>query len=448
MGLSISQTLTASIWELTHPELSALAVSLLAVACTCWWRSRKLPIGRQVPFCDFESFYWSARKRLGWRFDTVLHGNRASGEGTDRFSWAVPNKDALACIARHLRSLPVERRHIVDFGSGSGYWSLHVKKFTRMMSLEGVRVTALDAHPELYQGKAWFPTQRGGVEALRALKDAGILLLVWPPCWEDMAMKALEAFRGDLIAYIGEGRGGCTAWHSFFDALEKGWVRLERVNIPNWHGRFACLYVYERATSAAAKEPLAGRGRACVDARSSDPTELLLPFFRGTGTDIQGRCLAEIRGYDFERMEVVHDYVQWMFPTDENSMFNLCAPLLTPSIQRAFAEDAELRRELRLNFERFCQFLGLEVEGDERDVRVAVGANFQERVPDCWISMFGSNHNWLRISRVLQCLGLCSLPHEQQALMACLEEISTSGKAQCSSAIPHWRQRARTVPAI
>merc|ERR1712190_288404 len=113
-----------------------------------------------------------------------------------------------------------------------------------------------------------------------------------------------------------------------------------------------------------------------------------------------------------------------MFPTDEESMFNMDAPVLTPELQQAFKNDHALRHSLRLNFARFCEFLGLELQGEEGgEVKVVRGSNFQERVPDCWSSMFGSNHNWLRISRVLHCLGLCSFPAEQSAFMACLEDI-------------------------
>merc|ERR1712083_695464 len=148
-------------------------------------------------------------------------------------------------------------------------------------------------------------------------------------------------------------------------------------------------------------------------------TELLLRFFYGSGTDTRGRRLSEIREFDFESMELVHDYVQWMFPTDEESKFNMWAPMLTPELQQAFKDDLTLRREMRLNLGRFCAFLGLELRGEEgMEVKIVRGGNFQERVPACWSSMFGSNHNWLRISRVLHCLGLCSFPAEQSAFLA------------------------------
>lgn len=156
-----------------------------------------------------------------------------------------------------------------------------------------------------------------------------------------------------------------------------------------------------------------------------------------------------MQGYGFDTMEREHDYIQWMFPTAERSMFNPLAPMLTSEQQAAFKHSPVLQQALRLNFEHFCSFLGLEVKRiASEEVRVVVGTHFTERVSVCWDSTFGGNHNWLRISRVLQSLGLCSLPCEQRAFMACLNNIYEQELAECASAIPHWRVHANAVPSL
>jgi len=446
-----------TVGEALARQWPALVVTALVVICA--WRL--LPgkaVGPKIASCDFESFYWAARKRLGRRFHSLRHGNRASAAGVEAYAWAVPNKEALACIGRHVRELPPESRHIVDFGAGAGYWSLQVKKYLHFMAVEGVQVTALDNHPELYDRKAWYPIEHGDLESLNSLTDVGLLLLVWPPCWEDMAMKAMEAFSGNLVAYIGEARGGCTAGHSFFDALEQDWVEMDHVKIPNWYGRSDCLYMYQRATwdpeDLSSHRTRRGSERSMLQnpqphASAGPPRELLLPFFRGTGVDIHGRRLAEMREYDFYKMEMLHDYILWMFPTEEESAFVLDAPVLTREHLQAFRDEPCLRRELQLNLARFCEFLGLELRGGgDANVRVVRSSAFAERIPDCWTAMFGSNHHWFGISRTLHCLGLCSLPREQSAFMECLEEIFKAGLAKCDSAMPHWRARAQTAPSL
>lgn len=469
--------ITPLLLDVSFQHCALALVTIISLLLGTHWL-RRSSIGPRFPSCDFETFYWAARKRLGRKFATVKHCNRASADGVKHFAWAVPNKEALACIARYVHSLPRERRHIVDFGAGAGYWSMHVNKCSRIMSVEGVRVTAMDKHPELYEGKTWHPILQGDLHELASMTDVGMLLLIWPPCWEDMAAKALDVFAGELLAYVGEAEGGATAWHTFFKALTKEWVEVEHVKIPNWHGRSDGLFIYQRRSAFLEAAP-AGQARhqhlrhswqqrvqvkhnrsarradltqwPPTESPSADaphPSQLLLPFFRGTGTDTRGRSLAQIREYGLEQMELVHDYIQWVFPTDEESMFNMHAPLLTHELQQAFKDDAPLRDELRSNLTCFCHFLGLELRGGGGlELKIVRGSSFHERVPDCWSAMFGGNHNWLRISRVLHCLGLSSLPDEQHALMACLEEIFDFGLAQCSSAMPHWRKRASTTPS-
>mmetsp|Transcript_52736 Transcript_52736/g.83707 ORF Transcript_52736/g.83707 Transcript_52736/m.83707 type:complete len:209 (-) Transcript_52736:55-681(-) len=188
-----------------------------------------------------------------------------------------------------------------------------------------------------------------------------------------------------------------------------------------------------------------GGGKGGKGGVSSD---MLLAYFRGEGKDTEGRALAETRTWDFDRMEMVHNYVQWWFPTNEQSMFNMDAPFFSPELQKEFREDLRLQQELRENLKRFCSFLGFECACDETGCvnKIAVGAHFQERVPDCWSSMMGGNHNWLRISRVLLCLGLANMPTERDALMECLESIHTGRLANVQSSLPHWRKYSKTEP--
>ena len=50
-------------------------------------------------------------------------------------------------------------------------------------------------------------------------------------------------------------------------------------------------------------------------------------FFAG-GADDDGRTFDEILGWDDARLEMVHDYIQWIFPLPERSGANPWAPVL------------------------------------------------------------------------------------------------------------------------
>ena len=89
----------------------------------------------------------------------------------------------------------------------------------------------------------------------------------------------------------------------------------------------------------------------------------LTAFYRGTGTDVEGRTLAEIWAYSDAELEGVHDFIQWLFPLRERSGFNPDAPLLTDADIAEFRADPTLRANLLRSFEVFLAFLGLRFEG-------------------------------------------------------------------------------------
>jgi hypothetical protein len=85
----------------------------------------------------------------------------------------------------------------------------------------------------------------------------------------------------------------------------------------------------------------------------------LIAFYSGDGTDDRGRTLAEIWTWDDEQLEYVHDYIQWLFPLAEASMFNSSAPILTADDIKQFRGNPELRCNLHKSFQRILSFYGL-----------------------------------------------------------------------------------------
>jgi hypothetical protein len=148
----------------------------------------------------------------------------------------------------------------------------------------------------------------------------------------------------------------------------------------------------------------------------------LIDFYRQDATDTEGRRLADIWAWDDEELEIVHDFVQWLFPIPEASDYNPDAPGLTEEDIAAFRSDARLRGNLLRSFERFLNFLGLRLDPDGR---VVEGATFAQRVPEVWAHR---NHNWLRLTRAIRSLVLLGLEREGHALFAWLEAASLSRK--------------------
>lgn len=168
----------------------------------------------------------------------------------------------------------------------------------------------------------------------------------------------------------------------------------------------------------------------------------LIEFYRGNGRDHRGRLLSHIHQYAFHDLERHHDYIQWLFPLPEPSGANAEAPLLSEEDIAAFKADASLRKTLRQSFELMLQFYGLELQrGDENPV-VARSDNFVPR-SNVWLT--SSNHNFLRISRILRSLSLLGLHDHAVAFLKCLEDIYVEEPQTIGEmTLGYWRRAVKS----
>jgi hypothetical protein len=163
----------------------------------------------------------------------------------------------------------------------------------------------------------------------------------------------------------------------------------------------------------------------------------ILAFYRGTGTDHRGRTLGEIRALDVDALESTHDFIQWLFPLPEKSGANPHAPLLSPADIEAFAAESRLRGELLQSFELMLRFYGLEIAGAPAAPRVERARDYPDRSAQ-WLER---PHNFLRISRILRCLGLLGCGPFARAFLTCLEDIQReNADAIGASTLAFWRK--------
>lgn len=107
----------------------------------------------------------------------------------------------------------------------------------------------------------------------------------------------------------------------------------------------------------------------------------LIDFYRGDGTDTEGRHLDDILSWSNADLEEVHDYIQWLFPLVTPSNFNPDAPLLTRKDIAIFRADPDLRERLRLAYLRVLNFLGL---AETEQGQIVDGPNLVERSREVW----------------------------------------------------------------
>lgn len=166
----------------------------------------------------------------------------------------------------------------------------------------------------------------------------------------------------------------------------------------------------------------------------------IVQFYGGAGFDHRGRPLTEILKWSDVELERIHDYIQWLFPLQERSGFNVAAPVLDRLTIQEFQSRPDLQQNLRLSFLRMLEFYGLEFV-QSNPPTVVFAPSFAERSEN-WLT--ASNHNHLRITRILKSMRTLGLHSEAVALFNCLadiyrEELGKDSPAITAETFRFWR---------
>lgn len=166
-------------------------------------------------------------------------------------------------------------------------------------------------------------------------------------------------------------------------------------------------------------------------------TSMIVPFYLGEKTDLEGRKIQQIWTWDFEELECAHDYIQWLFPITEKSHFNPNAPIVDRQVILAFREDPRLQQNLLQSFSVMLRLYGLMTTRDaEGKVVVEKSDDYVHRKQE-WVNML--DHNYLRITRILKCLMAFGLKGEAQAFYECLSQIYREDSEQIGGeTLQYW----------
>lgn len=170
----------------------------------------------------------------------------------------------------------------------------------------------------------------------------------------------------------------------------------------------------------------------------------LLTFYRGDAPDSRGRTLDEIWSWDDDRLESVHDYIQWMFPLSIRSGANPAAPVLGPITIEAFGSSEALRERLGRSLRVMLRFYGLEETRTGGALHIVRGTRFPGRAR-VWLSP--GNHNHLRLTRIMTSLSELGLSAQARALRECLEQIAADFPARVTpTTLAYWGAVGRPLP--
>jgi hypothetical protein len=111
---------------------------------------------------------------------------------------------------------------------------------------------------------------------------------------------------------------------------------------------------------------------------------------------------------NYRHLESCHSYIQWLFPIQEKGLNYRAQVLMRHEIPLIVNSPEAMGRVLR-SFAMMCDFYGMKVTIDVGRRQCSFARNTLEGGKQIWIKCYrnlnSSSHNYLRITRILKCLG-------------------------------------------
>lgn len=136
----------------------------------------------------------------------------------------------------------------------------------------------------------------------------------------------------------------------------------------------------------------------------------MLAFLEGEGRDARGRSIFDVLAFDAAALEQTHDFIQWLFPLAEPSHAVPDAPVLTADEVAAIRESTLAECALAAATDRMSAFY---------------------RGSSHWL--VASDHNHLRITRIIRSLRLLRSDEEADAFRQTILERVEATRAPVSA---------------
>ena len=147
------------------------------------------------------------------------------------YAYAIPTCEAISAIAEFAGG-----HSVIEVCAGGGLWA-------SLLAAEGVQVAATDAVPP--RAAPHFSIEAlDAQDAVRAHPECGCLLMCWPPDKQDAAFRAVDAFQGGRLVYVGDAR--FSADDNLRTLLARDWQLDAELPLPSWPGLDDYVRLYTR----------------------------------------------------------------------------------------------------------------------------------------------------------------------------------------------------------
>jgi len=114
----------------------------------------------------------------------------------------------------------------------------------------------------------------------------------------------------------------------------------------------------------------------------------------------------------YEMLEYRHNYIQWLFPIREAGMASVQP--MTKNESEQFKNSPEMQSNLIKSYELMLDFYGFVLK-DKKTGELERSQNWKSR----FRNLSDHSHNYLRITRIMKCLGICGLENLKKNFIKC-----------------------------
>ncbi|TID18440.1 opioid growth factor receptor region [Venturia nashicola] len=176
--------------------------------------------------------------------------------------------------------------------------------------------------------------------------------------------------------------------------------------------------------------------------KRSKTTSVIVKFYDPIekAPDGFGRTLSSMLQWPDSQLESAHNYIQVWFPLPEGSPFNWNAPVIDSETCSEFRSRPELRKSLQKAFTRILKFYGFEASFEGEEVHIHRSMEHTKQFRN-WVT--SSNHNHLRISRIIRSLRVLGLEQNAQAFYQALQAVNNDYPNTIGAqSLMYWRRAA------
>ena len=157
-------------------------------------------------------------------------------------------------------------------------------------------------------------------------------------------------------------------------------------------------------------------GGYVVDPRDHRKSRIVA-FYKGEDVHPLKYTIQEMWTWEGKQIEGIHSFIQWLFPLDEPSTNNVKAPILSEAEIEEFRTNSTVRENMMKSLRMMLRYYGFTFAPDGKSIQKS--SDFEAR--SGWI--YPTNHNYLRITRILKSLMLSGFDAEARMLFAALRDV-------------------------